>query len=519
MNAHQARTPLNTKTPVMTEVSVTPQSITRILAFVCALAALILSGCAINPATGKIDTVTMTRAQEVSTGRKIHEEYLKQFPVYEDPALNEYVNEIGQKMAKVSDRPDLEYVFTILDNPDINAFALPGGFIYINRGLITYLNNEAQLAAVLGHEIAHVTARHHVRRESALAGRNVGAVFAGVFTGSYTVASAVADWSNAAIAGYGRDMELEADGFGAQYLQKAGYSPDAMIDVLSLLKSHERFGKQRARESGRKVVSYHGVFASHPRSDQRLQQAVAAAKDQSSSGVLNEERFREATEGLIWGQNHDRIAKAAAEAAENNEEKENRYTHNRLGFSFLYPEDWQVSNEGSAIIAKADDQSASLTLTVARIDPKANFENLLRDHYKVDFLKRSEALSQHGLVGHTGIKVAPPAHESRVALLVHANRAYWLQGEVLQADQETDYDQLFMATIRSFEPVRPKAPAAQKAKHSQTIHYVVANENTTFARLATDLKLGQYGEQYLRLINSYYPRGEPYPGEIIKIIQ
>ena len=255
------------------------------------------NGCAVNPATGKLDTVTMSGAREVSLGKELHEEMIKTVPLYQDEAINAYVNEVGQRVAAASDRPDIEYHFFVIDSPDINAFALPGGYIYINRGLLYYFQNEAQLAAVLGHEIAHVTARHHVRQRSASAGRNIGAVFAGILTGSYTVASAAAEWGNAAAAGYGREMELEADGYGAKYMKKAGYSPDAMIDVLALLKSHERFSKQQARDAGRKVPSYHGVFTSHPTSDQRLLQAVADAKEEgtaaSSGGDLHAQRYRE----------------------------------------------------------------------------------------------------------------------------------------------------------------------------------------------------------------------------------
>ncbi|WP_317933436.1 M48 family metalloprotease [Halioxenophilus sp. WMMB6] len=480
---------------------------------------LTLASCAFNPATGHLDTVTMSEAKEIKIGQEMHEEFAKTMAFYEDEDLNAYVTEVGKRVAATSDRPDLDYHFFIIDSPDINAFALPGGYIYVNRGLLTYLQNEAQLAAVLGHEIGHVTARHHVRQQAASAGRDVGAVFAGILTGSYSVASAAAQWSDAALAGYGRDMELEADGFGAEYLERAGYSPEAMIDVLALLKSQERFAKQQARDAGRKAASYHGVFSSHPRSDKRLQEAIAQARgDSTASGVLNEEAFREHTDGLIWGDNLDRKAKLAAEAAANQENKENRYTHNRLGFTLLYPEAWTVANQGSAIIGAPADSSASLTLTVAKVNPSASFESLLRDRFDVKLLKQSEALSQNGLLGHTGIK-ENGGQESRVAILVQVNRAYLFEGKVTNPQPEVDYDALFLASIRSFQPVRPTAPVKTTAKHSKTIKYVVANENTTFARLANDLKLGQYGEENLRLINGYYPRGEPYAGEVIKIIQ
>lgn len=490
---------------------------------------LTLPGCSVNPATGKLETVTMSESKEVSLGKELHEEMIKSVPLYQDEAINAYVNQVGQRVAAASDRTDIDYHFFVIDSPDINAFALPGGYIYVNRGLLYYLQNEAQLAAVLGHEIAHVTARHHVRQKSAKTGRNIGVVFTAILTGSSTVASAASEWGNAAAAGYGREMELEADGFGAQYMQDAGYSPDAMIDVLSVLKSHERFSKQQARDYGRKLPSYHGVFSSHPSSDQRLLQAVADAKEQtndtSTKGELKAEAFRKETGGLIWGENHDRIAKATKEAQEaakaaESKQQQNRYIHNTLGFTIVFPDQWQTENKSSALISAPENKSAHMQLTLARVDPRANFETVLRDTFSIDLLKQSEPLSQFGLRGHTGIIPGDQENsDQRVAILVHGNRAYLIEGVVTSPEDGINYDELFLTSIKTLQPVAPQAPARLTTKHSNTIHYVVANENTTFARLAKQLNIGKYAEEHLRLINGYYPRGEPYPGEIIKIIR
>ena len=109
----------------------------------------------------------MSEAQEISLGRNADLDVRKQYKVYDHPALQKYVNEIGQQVAKRSHRPNLQYRFTVLDSPEINAFALPGGYVYITRGIMAYLNSEAELAAVLGHEVGHVTARHGVKQQSA----------------------------------------------------------------------------------------------------------------------------------------------------------------------------------------------------------------------------------------------------------------------------------------------------------------------------------------------------------------
>ncbi|WP_171894908.1 M48 family metalloprotease, partial [Pseudomonas aeruginosa] len=132
-----------------------------------------LGGCAVNPATGKSDFVMMSEQQELGMGARYNQEILKQFPRYNDEKLQAYVQRVGERVARSSHRSNLQYHFTVIDSPDINAFALPGGYIYIHRGLIAYLGSEAELAAVLGHEVGHVTARHSVRQQSQASAWNI----------------------------------------------------------------------------------------------------------------------------------------------------------------------------------------------------------------------------------------------------------------------------------------------------------------------------------------------------------
>ncbi|MCA1804419.1 MAG: M48 family metalloprotease [Xanthomonadaceae bacterium] len=139
---------------------------------------LVLSGCAVNPVTGKQDFVLLSEDEEIALGRSMHPQLLEQMPPYEDPALQAYVRGVGERLAQVSHRSNLIYRFTVLDSDQVNAFATPGGYIYITRGLLAYLNTEAELAAVLGHEIGHVTARHSVRQHSAKKGASRAATMA-----------------------------------------------------------------------------------------------------------------------------------------------------------------------------------------------------------------------------------------------------------------------------------------------------------------------------------------------------
>ena len=168
----------------------------------------LLGSCAVNPVTGKQDFVMISENQEIQMGREYNAQILKQYPVYQDQSLQEYVQSIGESLALKSHRPELVYRFTVLDSPDINAFALPGGYIYINRGLMSYLSSEEELAAVLGHEIGHVTARHSVRQYSQA--QLMGILSTAVEINSGRTAGNLANLaSGALLSGYGRDMELE----------------------------------------------------------------------------------------------------------------------------------------------------------------------------------------------------------------------------------------------------------------------------------------------------------------------
>ena len=145
-----------------------------------ALGALALTHCAQNPVTGDKDFVLMSEPQEIQMGAQAHLDVLKEVAALDNPGLQAYVDVVGQRLAKLSHRPNLHWHFTVVDSPDVNAFALPGGYVYITRGLMAYLNSEAELAGVVGHEIGHVTARHGVRQQSTSTAAGLGAVLGSI---------------------------------------------------------------------------------------------------------------------------------------------------------------------------------------------------------------------------------------------------------------------------------------------------------------------------------------------------
>ncbi|MDH5358812.1 MAG: M48 family metalloprotease, partial [Gammaproteobacteria bacterium] len=196
----------------------------------------------------------LSEDSEIAQGRTNHPKIIAQYGRYKDEALQAYVQSVGDTLAEISHRKNLIYRFTVLDTPVINAFALPGGYIYITRGLMAYLNSEAELAAVLGHEIGHVTARHSVRQQSAAQVANLGYTIGAILFPELRAAPSQ-DLFNilggALLSGYGREHELESDGLGAEYLARAGYDTKAMIDVIRVLKDQETFAAAEAKKQGR----------------------------------------------------------------------------------------------------------------------------------------------------------------------------------------------------------------------------------------------------------------------------
>ena len=234
-----------------------------------------LIGCSTNPVTGRKDFTLINTEQELAMGAQAHQSIMKQKKPLNNANIQGYVNNIGQQLAKQSHRKDLKYTFTVLDDPSVNAFALPGGYVYVTTGIMSYLNSEGELAGVLGHEIGHVTAKHGVKQQSASVASSVLlSVLAKQAGGS---GDELGNLNKAILSGYGRDHELQADRLGAEYLARIGFAPKNMIDVVGVLKSQEEFDKFQARKEGRQPQSYHGVFASHPSNDSRLQQIIAEA--------------------------------------------------------------------------------------------------------------------------------------------------------------------------------------------------------------------------------------------------
>lgn len=476
----------------------------RISALLCTLS---LANCALNPVSGNPNFVTMSESQEVSVGRSEDKKVREQYGIYNDPALQEYVSGIGQRLAKTSHRPGLQYQFTVVDSPEINAFALPGGYIYITRGILAYLNSEAELAAVLGHEIGHVTARHSVQQMSAATAANVGASVLQIMVPQ--VRNSAGDMlintlGGALLSGYGREHELEADRLGAEYLARTGYDPQAMIKVVGVLKNQELFDNEVAKAEGREPRRYHGLFATHPDNDTRLQEVVReAAKFRSAENRINREEFLKRMERVIF-----------ADSPEQGIVRNNAFYHAGLGLALQFPAGWKVSNSPQNVTAVNSERTALVDLRSAGAAEGSPAEVLRR----ILKLGNGSSVTPTTIGGFKAAftEQAISGKPTRVAVIFHGKSAYAI---ALQANTDAVYRQnlpAMEAAMQSFHAITDKERELAKPLR---IRVITARAGLTFAELAKTSPLGRFAEGHLRVINGLYPAGEPAAGQTLKIIE
>jgi len=487
------------------------------------------------------------------TGADFYKEVLQGTPIYDDPVLDSYIRKLGEEVVAQSEMAGEKFTFTLLDSPDLNAFATRDNYVYVNRGLLNYVSNEAQLVSVLAHEVGHITRKHVTGQEGKATGAQILSTIAAVLSGSGEVYEAGMAYANSLIRGYGRRNELEADEAGAEYMAKLGYAPSEMISMLSMMKDYELLQKDRAKAKGASKQTYHGIFSSHPRNDSRLRTVVSKAqtfqaKQSRGDGAAT---YRQLTEGLIWGENF--LAK---------ESKPQRYSDMTLRVRFDYPEGWKQTNDsktrsttGTSVSALASDASEASdgtsdgTSTDTSTDtstktpdgtpdgtPASKFETgdaklamipiartsqtpeeYLYNHLKVSKLDQGSAIAPAGLKGFSGILPgSDDKPDSRIAVIYYKRNAYIFTGEVTRAELFPEADKLFKQSIATFRPISRREIDGQKPKR---IHYVKATNATSFDKLGEALKLSTSEVDDLRIINGHYPSGEPKAGDWIKIFK
>jgi predicted Zn-dependent protease len=318
----------------------------------CAMVALtcvLAAGCATNPVTGRRQLALISEPQEIQLGRQSAQEVSQQLGLVENEALQQYVQRVGEQLARESERPALPWTFRVVDDPTPNAFALPGGFIFMTRGMMNLIDSEAELAAVLGHEIGHVTARHSVtqisRGQLAQLGLGVGSIF--FPEAAQTFGGLAQTGMQLLFLRYGRDAERQADELGFRYALRERYEVREMDDVFATL---QRLGQA----SGRSTLP--SWAASHPSEPERIRAAQARADTVTTRPLnLRREEYLARIDGLMYGEN-----------PRQGFFRDGVFLHPDLRFRIEFPQGWRTQNTPQSVNALAPQQDAVLQLTLGQ---------------------------------------------------------------------------------------------------------------------------------------------------------
>ncbi len=464
-----------------------------------------------NPATGEIQYTSMTPREERELGRKEHPKILKAFGgAYQDARVADYVRRVGQRIAHVSDVPDLAFTFTVLDSPIVNAFALPGGYVYVSRGLLALVNNEAELAGVLGHEIGHVAARHTaLRYDKALLGQlgALGATLLGAVllgdTGARLGQQLGGLAATAYVQGYSREQEFEADQLGIRYLIRAGYDPEAMATFLRSLERYERLQTKLRGGRRREIPSW---LASHPRTVDRIRRAIARARS-GPGGRLGRDAALAAIDGLVYG-----------DSPEQGWVEGRSFVHPVLRFRFDAPEGFDLRNTPRAVIGRRGDRL--LLFDMADRPPGHSLLRYLRDDWARGARVRilDEGTTVRGLpfvVAAARMRLDGRRREALIAAVRGSGQRVYRF--LYLAPRIDSFDQArFERVLDSLRELSPREARRLKPLRVR-IHVVVPGE--TLASLVRRMQVARFPEEHFRVLNALDPGTLLRAGSKVKLIR
>ena len=426
-------------------------------------------GCARNPVTGKSQLSLVSESQEIQMGQQAAKDVANTIGIYKDANVESYVAGIGKRIAANSERPKLPWEFHVVDDPSVNAFALPGGFIYVTRGLMTSVNNEAELATVVGHEIGHVTNRHSVQMISksqlAQLGLGIGSI----------LSSDIAKYGQLASAGlqvlflkYSRNAENEADQAGFRYALQQGY------DVREMSKVMQTLDRISQTSGGGKLPEW---LATHPNPGNRIkhiQSMLDTTHVNLSTAKVNRDDYLRHIQGMTFG-----------EDPRQGYFEGTHFYHPQMRFQLHFPDGWQVQNTPASVAAMSPNQDAIVQLSLAgQNSPQQAAQQFL-----------SQQGVQAGQTSSTNINGLPATSsyfqaqtqqgniEGIVTFLEFGGTTYGLMGYTA-AGKLGSYDQVFQSTIRSFSELRdPSKINVQPAR-------------VELVKLDRDMTLQQFNAQY-----------------------
>lgn len=439
-----------------------------------------------------------------------HQRIVDVYGSYDNNGLAAYVQKVGEQLAAQTEGVAFDWHFTILDMETVNAFATPGGYVYITRAMLALLNSEAQLAAVLGHEIGHITG-HHAQRQQTAANviANVSEQMAKLDDSkSFNLGDL---FGAGLVRGYGRDMELEADETGAKMIGAAGYDPHAMLEVVDLLKAIGDY--QRTKSDEEPVGRYHAMLATHPDEERRRRELVeAASTDLTGRRDAGRDEFLDHLDGIAWsGSRAQGVVRG------------NQFLHHGLDFALTFPEGWIIYNLPDKIVAVSPDDNGMMQVSMAdrttRKLKKVPVEQFLQKFLGMSKWQSARQTEVHGLDAFIAtvpqLKSPHGIRTGRAGVVFDGPTAFIFFGTTKDADRQRRYDRQFDSVIESTR----KLDAADRVLAEPLAVHIVEMKPGASLSDYTPIEGIDDSVGLLRLLNGLYPDGEPAPGDRAKIIR
>lgn len=307
------------------------------------------AGCSVNPATGQNQLSLISEQEEIRIGRQEAQKVAQSMPLYPDEEVQSYIQEVGSRLAATSERPGLDWQFKVVDDPTVNAFALPGGYIFVTRGILTHFNSEAEMASVMGHEIGHVTARHSVEQMSRSQLAGIGLAVAMVASPEFRPFGDLAGQGlGLMFLKFGRDDERQSDDLGLRYMLKAGYDPSEMPQVFEML-------DRKSDAAGSSVPAWTSTHPDPGNRASRIHHQIAKLPGDQRQGQVGEATYLERIDGMPFGDN-----------PREGYTIDNVFYHPDLAFRMDFPSGWRVANLPRSVGGMSPQQDALVVLTLSQ---------------------------------------------------------------------------------------------------------------------------------------------------------
>ena len=472
-----------------------------------AAAPLLLGGCSVNPATGDEQfTAFLSPEEERLVGAQEHPKLVKAFGgLYDDPALQRYVSSLGRLLQQTSEQPEPPFTFVVLDSPEVNAFALPGGYVHVTRGLMALANDEAELAGVIAHEIGHVTARHSAERYSHGLVAGLGAAILGAVIDNRSVSDFANLAAGAYVQGYSRSQELEADTLGVRYLSRAGFDATAMSSFLETMGAEATLASKMAGKRGDRAQG--GLFASHPRTADRVIEAAAAAQAKFG-GERARDIYLRRIDGMIYGDSpEDGFVRGRA------------FAHPILRIAFTAPPGFRLRNAPEAVVG-THPSGATVRFDEARLaNPLISTWHYLRGIWasKVALtrIERTHVDGMDAVAASTRVRTRSGVRDVRlVAIRAAPNRVYRFFF-VTPPRQTREFSTPFRQMIASFRRLGVQQAANLRPLR---LRVVKVRPGDTVESLAARMPFNDFRTERFQVLNGLRPGERLRPGQLVKIV-